>query len=80
MKEKHSTKFCPSQQNAPKFRSSSARRASARFVIRVERVEIPRTADEAADAVAGTAALHAQFEAFIRRAPEQWMWAHRKWV
>ena len=34
----------------------------------------------AADAVAGTAALHAQFEAFIRQAPEQWMWAHRKWV
>lgn len=26
-----------------------------------------------------TAALHAQFEQFIRRHPEQWMWAHRRW-
>jgi lauroyl/myristoyl acyltransferase len=41
---------------------------------------VPRTDDHAADAVAGTAALQAQFEAFIRQAPEQWMWAHRKWV
>jgi Kdo2-lipid IVA lauroyltransferase/acyltransferase len=43
-------------------------------------VEIPHTDDHAADAIAGTAALQAQFEAFIRQAPEQWMWAHRKWV
>jgi len=51
-----------------------------RFVIRGARVEVPHTDDPAADAIAGTAALHAQFEAFIRQAPEQWMWAHRKWV
>ena len=45
-----------------------------RFVIRAARVEVPHTDDHAADAIAGTAALHAQFEAFIRQAPEQWMW------
>ena len=26
-----------------------------------------------------TQALQRQYEAFIREAPEQWMWAHRKW-
>src|SRR3984957_3822633 len=64
----------------PLYAGAAFREPNVRFVIRVERVEIPHTDDPAADAVAGTAALHAQFEAFIRRAPEQWMWAHRKWV
>jgi KDO2-lipid IV(A) lauroyltransferase len=64
----------------PLYAGAAFREPKVRFVIRVERVEIPHTDDQAADAVAGTAALHAQFEAFIRRAPEQWMWAHRKWV
>lgn len=64
----------------PLYAGAAFREPKARFVIRVARVETPHTDDPAADAVAGTAALHAQFEAFIRRAPEQWMWAHRKWV
>jgi KDO2-lipid IV(A) lauroyltransferase len=41
---------------------------------------VPVTDDRDADVLAATAALHAQFEAWIREAPEQWMWAHRKWV
>jgi len=64
----------------PLYAGAAFREPDVRFVIRGERVPIPETDDEAADAIAGTAALHAQFEAFIRRAPEQWMWAHRKWV
>ena len=64
----------------PLYAGAAFREPKVRFVIRVERVEIPHTDDHGADAVAGTAALHAQFEAFIREAPEQWMWAHRKWV
>ncbi len=64
----------------PLYAGAAFREPDVRFVIRGERVPIPETGDPAADAVAGTAALHAQFEAFIRRAPEQWMWAHRKWV
>ena len=64
----------------PLYAGAAFREPGVRFVIRGERIEIPHTKDEAADAVAGTAALHAQFEAFIRQAPEQWMWAHRKWV
>ena len=55
------------------------RRPDVRFVIRCEEVQIPQTNNRQDDAVAATAALQAQFEAFIREAPEQWMWAHRKW-
>ena len=55
------------------------RRPKVRFLIRVEEVKVPHTEDKQADAVAATAALQAQFEAFIREAPEQWMWGHRKW-
>ena len=64
----------------PLYAGAAFREPNVRFVIRGARVEVPHTDDPAADAVAGTAALHAQFEAFIRQAPEQWMWAHRKWV
>jgi KDO2-lipid IV(A) lauroyltransferase len=63
----------------PLFAGAAFREPNARFVIRGAWVTVPHTDDDAADAVAGTAALHAQFEAFIRQAPEQWMWAHRKW-
>src|ERR1700729_4010592 len=64
----------------PLYAGAAFREPKVRFVIRGAWVEVPHTDDPAADAVAGTAALHAQFEAFIRQAPEQWMWAHRKWV
>jgi Kdo2-lipid IVA lauroyltransferase/acyltransferase len=63
----------------PLFAGAAFREPKVRFVIRGAWVKVPHTDDPAADAVAGTAALHAQFEAFIRQAPEQWMWAHRKW-
>jgi KDO2-lipid IV(A) lauroyltransferase len=64
----------------PLYAGAAFREPKVRFVIRGARVEVPHTDDPAADAVAGTAALHVQFEAFIRQAPEQWMWAHKKWV
>src|SRR5271166_883722 len=63
----------------PLYAGAAFRLPNVRFVIRVEPVPIPHTNDRAADAIAGTAALQAQFEAFIREAPEQWMWAHRRW-
>ena len=55
------------------------RQPGVRFTIRVEPVEVPQTADRVADVVAATASLQALFEAFLREAPEQWMWAHRRW-
>ncbi len=55
------------------------RRPDLTFTVRVEPVAVPVTADRDADIVAATANIHAQFEVFLRDAPEQWMWAHRRW-
>jgi len=63
----------------PLYAGAAFRRPDVRFVIKGERIPIPETKDREADAIVATAALHKQFEAFIREAPEQWMWAHRKW-
>ncbi len=63
----------------PLYAGAAYRLPDVRFQIKAVRIPIPETDDREADAVAATAALQAQFEAFIREAPEQWMWAHRKW-
>jgi KDO2-lipid IV(A) lauroyltransferase len=42
-------------------------------------LKIPRTRDISADVRAATAAMQLQFEAWIREAPEQWMWSNRRW-
>ena len=55
------------------------RKPGVRFTIRIEPVEVPQTANRDADVVAATANLQALFEEFLREAPEQWMWAHRRW-
>jgi KDO2-lipid IV(A) lauroyltransferase len=55
------------------------RQPGVRFTVRVEPVNVPISADREADIVAATANVQAQFEAFLRLAPEQWMWAHRRW-
>jgi KDO2-lipid IV(A) lauroyltransferase len=63
----------------PLYAGAAFREPNVRFVIKIERVPVPCTNDRAADAITATAALQRQFEAFIREAPAQWMWAHRKW-
>jgi Kdo2-lipid IVA lauroyltransferase/acyltransferase len=63
----------------PLYAGAAFREPDVRFTIRAKRIPVPKTNDRDADALAATAALQAQFEAFIRQAPEQWMWAHRKW-
>jgi KDO2-lipid IV(A) lauroyltransferase len=63
----------------PLYACAVFRLPNVRFSIQIEPVTVPRTNDRDTDALAATAALQAQFEAFIRRAPEQWMWGHRRW-
>jgi Kdo2-lipid IVA lauroyltransferase/acyltransferase len=51
----------------------------SRFRIELKELKIPRTANQGADVQAATAAMQAQFEAWIREYPEQWMWSNRRW-
>ncbi len=51
----------------------------SRFKIDMVELKIPRTRDISADVRAATAAMQLQFEAWIREAPEQWMWSNRRW-
>ncbi|MBL8588681.1 MAG: lipid A biosynthesis acyltransferase [Methylobacteriaceae bacterium] len=55
------------------------REPGARFRLFVEEVPVPRGEDRKADVAAATQALHAAFERYVRAAPDQWMWAHRRW-
>jgi KDO2-lipid IV(A) lauroyltransferase len=63
----------------PLYAGAAFRRPGGHFSIRIVPIPMPHTNDSAADALAATKTLQRQFEAFIREAPEQWMWAHRKW-
>jgi KDO2-lipid IV(A) lauroyltransferase len=42
-------------------------------------VEMVRTGDNEADAVANTARFTKIIEEFVRRYPDQWLWVHRRW-
>lgn len=63
----------------PLFAARVLRKPGETFEVRLTPVEVPHTDDREADIAVGTANLQAQFEAFIREAPEQWTWAHRRW-
>ncbi len=49
------------------------------FRLSTEALTFKQTGDREADAMSVTAALTARIEAAIRRAPEQWVWMHRRW-
>ncbi|MGD0721913.1 MAG: hypothetical protein ABR970_12820 [Roseiarcus sp.] len=51
----------------------------ARFSARIVDVPVPRTDRRQDDVAAATRDLQAVLEAMIREAPEQWMWAQRRW-
>ena len=42
-------------------------------------IDATDTGDHAADLVRVTTAINARIEAAVRRAPEQWLWSHRRW-
>jgi KDO2-lipid IV(A) lauroyltransferase len=56
------------------------RRNGARFRVTVmPPVPVPNTADRHADLVAGMTDVNRILEGWIRAAPEQWLWLHRRW-
>ena len=42
-------------------------------------VEMPRTANRAADILEGTQLCTSVLETWVRRYPDQWLWIHRRW-
>jgi KDO2-lipid IV(A) lauroyltransferase len=52
---------------------------SSRFRIELKELRVQRTANQAEDIRATTAAIQAQFEAWVRDTPEQFMWSNRRW-
>lgn len=67
-------------QNAPLIAVKIVRLGGVRFHLSTRLVPVPRTQDKEADVLAGTAALQACFEEWIRSNPGQWMWGHRRWA
>jgi KDO2-lipid IV(A) lauroyltransferase len=54
--------------------------AERRYVLHFgTEVVIPRTKDVTGDILAGTQLCTAAIESWIRRAPDQWLWIHRRW-
>ena len=52
---------------------------AARFKIEVLELKVPRTRNQGDDIRVATATIQAQFEAWVREYPEQWMWSNRRW-
>lgn len=52
---------------------------SSRFRFDVRELKVPRTDNMGEDIRSCTAAMHAQFEEWVREHPEQWMWSNRRW-
>ena len=51
----------------------------SRFQIELKELKVPRSANQADDVKWITTDMQKQFEAWIREAPEQWMWSNRRW-
>ena len=51
----------------------------SRFKIDLKELRVPRTGNQSEDVRQVMAAMQAQYEEWIREAPEQWMWSNRRW-
>jgi Kdo2-lipid IVA lauroyltransferase/acyltransferase len=63
----------------PVYLARVKRLAGVRFSIGMEEIEVPHTPDRNADVAATTRLIQAAFEQMVREAPQQWLWAHRRW-
>ena len=52
---------------------------ASRFEVEIKELKVPRSANMGDDVKSITAAMQREFEAWIREAPEQWMWSNRRW-
>ena len=53
--------------------------AGSHFKVKMQELKVPRTDNPDADIAWIVAAMQAQFEAWIREHPEQWMWSNRRY-
>jgi KDO2-lipid IV(A) lauroyltransferase len=67
------------QFNRPLFAVAVVRIGVARFRMEATEIAVEQTGDRNADIRAATARTQEVFEGWIRRWPEQWMWAHRRY-
>lgn len=51
----------------------------SRFEVYIKELKVPRSPNPGDDVKWITAAMQREFEAWIREAPEQWMWSNRRW-
>lgn len=64
---------------SPILVSCMRRLPGVRFVQSYELCQLADTGDRRADIATTTALVQNAFERFIRKWPDQWMWAHRRW-
>jgi KDO2-lipid IV(A) lauroyltransferase len=53
---------------------------ASRFKIEIKELKVPRTQNASDDVTWVTTEMQKQFEAWVREAPEQWMWSNRRWA
>ena len=51
----------------------------SRFRVQIKELKVPRSSSQADDIRVIMTEMQAQFEMWIREAPEQWMWSNRRW-
>ncbi|MEM8552997.1 MAG: lauroyl acyltransferase [Pseudomonadota bacterium] len=64
----------------PLISGAILRGRGVRFRVVMREIEVSRTDERDRDIQETTQRLHDAFEEWIRLAPDQWMWPHRKWA
>ena len=67
------------KKGAPLIALRIKRTKGIHFKVQAEIVPMPHSDTVEDDILQATLAEQAQFESWIREAPDQWMWAHRRW-